>query len=293
MITAERIERAKQVPIEKYLLLAKGIKAERTLGNQLVYRSPLKDETNASFFVHVGRNVFNDFSTTDQRGDVIRLVCLLEGCSFQKAVELLESLDGQTVFSSLAAQKSSTSHEPLLEVLKLKPLENKALIEYLTIKRGIAFDVGKVYLKECYFTLNGKRQFALAFENDLKGLELRSVYCKLCTSPKAITTLKGIDNTAAIIFEGFMDFLSYVTLQGQKPNCDAIILNSTVNLPMALQKLKSCQYVWGYLDNDKTGQEATEKIQALGVMLFDCRSLFSPYKDVNEYLTHHPKKPVV
>lgn len=284
MIPNEVIQRLKTIPITAYLS-SMDIEPVKEQNGQFLYYSPFKDEHTPSFFVNPHKNVFKDFSTNDKGGDVITLVSRLKACDFAKAVQLLEAFDGITRSFSFSGPIKPYNEKSTLEVLKVKALENKALIAYLGDVRGIPFNVASKYVKECYFKVNDKNQFAVCFENDLKGLELRNAYVQLSTNPKAITTMKGRDNSTALIFEGFMDFLSYIVWQGKEPNCDVIVFNSISNIPTSISLLKTHQTVYGYLDNDGGGETGMKSLAMAGINVTDCRELYKPYEDVNDYLT--------
>jgi hypothetical protein len=74
-----------------------------------------------------------------------------------------------------------------------------------------------------------------SFANDWGGYELRNGYFQDGLSPKTITTLQN-GSDACCIFEGFMDYLSCLTLQHRRnPEVttnkrDYIILNSVANV---------------------------------------------------------------
>lgn len=283
MMAPERIENAKQVSMVSYLA-ALAIEPIKTVGHQLVYISPFKEEQTPSFFVNQERNVFKDFTTDEKGGDVITLVRRLQKCSFVQAVELLEVFNGNGNSFSFSGPKTHSFDSSKFNVQKIKNLENKALVGYLEDQRGIPFSIASCYVKECYFTLNGKKQFAVCFENDLHGWELRNKYVKLSTTPKAISTLKGESSQSVMVFEGFVNFLSYVVMEG-KPTYDVVVLNSvTANLTTALPQLKLYRTVYGYLDNDSAGNVGTQTLQNSGISLIDCRPIYGSFKDLNDAL---------
>ena len=77
-------------PIEA-VLADRGIHPIRTCGHQLLYLSPLREESNPSFYVHPTKGpggVFFDFGL-GEGGDVIRLVQLLERSTFKEAINYL------------------------------------------------------------------------------------------------------------------------------------------------------------------------------------------------------------
>ena len=94
------------------------------------------------------------------------------------------------------------------------PLSSPALLAYLQ-KRGINLELAKRECSEARYTHNGKRYFAIAFPNGSGGFEVRNPYFKGCIAPKEISHIRqaGKARTACYVFEGFMDYLSFLTLR--------------------------------------------------------------------------------
>lgn len=79
-----------------------------------------------------------------------------------------------------------------------------------------------------------------------------------------------------------MDYLSFLILHGE---CDAVVLNSIVNIPNALPILKEYSQISCHLDNDTAGRMATRQImEALGAKCTDASNEYGEYKDLNENL---------
>ena len=176
------------------------------------------------------------------------------------------------------------------ELKKIKDLENKALLEYIT-KRGIKSDIAMRYLKEVYYSSSSqdetKNYFALGFENDAGNYELRNAYFKGCIGSKDITTIKGTGNKELSIFEGFIDFLSALThFKIDNFKSDVIILNSVANKAKILDLLYSDLYnkIYLFLDNDKAGQETQREFYSINNKCVNCSNIYEPYKDFNEFL---------
>ena len=93
-------------------------------------------------------------------------------------------------------------------------------------------------------------------------------------------------NQSVCVLEGFMDFLSLLTLQNkQHPfKSDFLVLNSVNLVERSLDVLKSYQNVFTYLDRDKAGKQALEKYQAAGLSIVDVSRMYLGFKDLNEYL---------
>lgn len=276
------LEIIKNIPLVTYL---KSIGFEHTsqIRNRLFYHSPFRpSETTPSFAVRPKQNDFIDFAT-GKGGDIIKFVERYHTVDFKEAVSILQSFDGTTENDSFSFVCQPQAKQNF-ELKKVKPLENKALLQYLN-ERKIEISIAKTYLKEAYYNT---KEFALAFENDLGGFELRNKIKKFGTSPKTITSINGIDKTAIMVFEGFMDFLSYLTIKKILiPEYDTIVLNSTKNLHLSTKKLAQYSKIFCVLDNDDTGKDALSEIikHCPNSKVIDCSSRYSKHKDLNQFLT--------
>ena len=86
------------------------------------------------------------------------------------------------------------------------------------------------------------------------------------------------------VFEGFIDFLSALTL-GIITKNDVMVLNSVVNVNKAIPFLNDYSVVNCYLDNDNAGRTALTELTAIyGTTVIDRSSLYSGFNDLNEYL---------
>jgi hypothetical protein len=111
---------------------------------------------------------------------------------------------------------------------------------------------------------------------------------KGCIAPKDITTVKNNSNVC-LAFEGFWDFLSYLTIQKvEKTKHDVAILNSVANVQKAMDFLKTHQEIYTYLDNDEAGRKATELIKSNCVSINNRSERYAGFKDLNDYLCQKP-----
>ena len=166
------------------------------------------------------------------------------------------------------------------------PLRHPALVSYLS-SRGIAPAVASSYCREVHYAIGGRNYFAVGFRNDAGGWELRSERFKSCVSPKHITTIDN-HSDAVVAFEGFMDFLAYLSLKHpERLRIDAAVLNSVVNLPKAVPFLSRHPVIHTFFDNDEAGRKATADLIRLCPRseVIDQSSFYSGHKDVNDYLT--------
>lgn len=262
-----------------------GFEPQYQVRNRLFYHSPFRpNEKTPSFTVKPKENNFKDYGD-GKFGDIIQFVMYFKDVDFKEAVKELQGFDGSTVTDSFFLRCNS-DNEPVFQLKKVKRLENKALLQYLS-ERKINQTIAKIYLKEAYYNT---KSFALAFENDLGGYELRNKIWKGSTTPKTITTIKGESNKAVLLFEGFMDFLSYLTIiQNQTPKYDSIVLNSLINIEAAKDILVNYEVWHCVLDADPKGKEVLEnlKIDNPNQKIIDCSIRYSNLekgKDLNDYL---------
>lgn len=240
------------------------------------YLSPLHNENTASFKVNVDKNVWYDFGLGKGGGLATLVNLLYHPNNFQ---EYLHHLTGiRTPF--LATPQITREDTAVFCNVEVKSLNNSALLRYLG-KRGITQQVANLYCKEVHYQNRGKSYFAVGFPNRSGGYEIRNAYFKGCISPKDISVISK-DNKDCHVFEGFIDFLSYVVLHG---DCDAVVLNSVINVPKSIDYLNRFDSVYCHLDNDKAGHNATEQIKILcKVNVIDASDEYEGAKDLNEFL---------
>ena len=156
-------------------------------------------------------------------------------------------------------------------------------------------DIGRMFCKEVHYELHQRRYFALAFGNISGGYEVRNAYYKGCIKNKDISLvghLRGEIQSHVCVFEGFMDFLSYLTLKQAGDDtvcidtpCDYLVMNSVSNLKKALAHLQRYTHIHCYLDNDLAGQKTVETIAGMyDRHVSDESGRYAGYKDLNDYL---------
>ena len=238
------IQNIKQIAITDYLQ-QQGYAPARVQGIHYWYDSPLRNERTPSFKVNTERNQWYDFGS-GKHGDIIDLVCALHRCTISEAIRLLSGAK-QVAHQDFSFGGERKIYERKLEILSAQPLSNTYLLRYI-VERGIPLCIANRFCSEIRYNNTNRTYYAIGFSNDAGGWEIRSPYFKGCIAPKAITTIsKGTDILQ--IFEGFMDFLSWQTLN-LPSTCDTIVLNSLALLPRIQEKLKGYKQVESFLDND-------------------------------------------
>lgn len=211
--------------------------------------------------------------------------------------------------------------KPRIVVSKVNSIWYNSLVDYLN-RRCISLDTARLFCKQVHYTkLNqdgvpSKERVDIGFPNDHNGnsrkadkdggWELRmeseprtmpdgSTYqytSKICNAKEPSYLLDG-KNTINI-FEGFFDMLSAAEQKkriGKDPTSDDyIVLNSVALADKVIKKLESMDLsgkrVKLFLDNDKAGNDATQKIMnALQdkVEIKDWRHIMGDHKDLNEW----------
>ena len=151
--------------------------------------------------------------------------------------------------------------------------------------RSIPLDIAKPYCREIYYQLEDKQNFAVGFENRSGGYELRNPYFKGSTSPKDITHIENGAKSICVV-EGFIDFLSFLTLQKNVHpiRSDFLVLNSVGLADRSLNILVRYRSIFLYLDHDNAGRKTQEKYKSAGLKTVDASIIYKQYKDVNDYL---------
>lgn len=128
-----------------------------------------------------------------------------------------------------------------------------------------------------------KKYYAIGFENDAHGFELRNPFMKLSYPPKHMTHIAG-GNARCNVFEGFIDFLSAERL-GYNDGTDTVVLNSVANLNKAMRPLGDYALIQCWLDNDDAGRDAVKRLRReFGDRVMDKSALYPNHKDLNDYL---------
>lgn len=278
---------ANQISIKAYLA-NKGIHPVKDHGYYGMYHSPLREDNNASLKVDYNKNLWYDFGNNDG-GTMIDFVMRIHNCSLKEAMQELNRYNNTTVQQQSDSfsfhGNTSNNNNPAIAIQKVLPIIHKALIDYLS-ERKINIDIAKQHCSEIHYSVNNKPYFAIGFQHDSKGWILRSEPFKGCTSMD-IKTYRNNDKLkdTCLVFEGFMDYLSYLTLKNiHIPQADVIVLNSLSNLPKATNQLKDYKEVQTYLDNDEAGKKATQLIKQSCLTVIDQSTHYTKYKDLNEYL---------
>jgi hypothetical protein len=277
-----------------YLLEMLGHKATARKKNDMDYwyLSPLRDERTASFHIDRVRNEWYDFGLM-AGGNPVDFLLRYHGCSITGLLERMNvSFSPHQLYlfePELHEGRASAAHK--LVVKEVRPIYAYPLKNYLH-ERSVPIAIADVFCKEVLYEINGRSYYGIGFQNDAGGWEIRNKNFKQSSAPKDMTCL-GSSTGIAHVFEGFMDFLSYVTLHPyEDPRAvDFVILNGAGLFDRALPFLEQHDRVHLWLDRDVTGQAYTKYAMSLSSRFCDESGLYSRHKDLNDWLVHKGEGP--
>jgi hypothetical protein len=276
---------AKQISIVSFLQRV-GITPKRETAKFALYHAPYRTDRHPSMVVNKEKNRWADLAQ-NRNGDIIDLVKLMYNVNFNTAIEFI-------VMESPAFSNDNTvvpdEHDSITGV-KVAKLTNAKLYSYLATRK-IDLVVAMQYCVEVHYVHKSRRYFALGFENIKHAYETRNAYFKRCLGAKAISLIKQNDaNSICLVFEGFMDFLSYVTLSKISPekfpfsnDVDILVLNSVAMARTAIMDLHKYATVDCYLDNDDAGRQTVQMLMEVHNGARDKSHLYAGYKDLNDCL---------
>lgn len=287
------IQETKLIRIVDYLKRL-GYTPSTVRNSQYWYLSPFRDEKTPSFKVNDRENLWYDFGIAEG-GDLIELGKHLYRTHDLNAVlrelEKCSDIPSLHIRSPNIPQKSVATE---IIVEGIRPLTNPALLSYIK-SRDVDVPIAQCFCREIHYRQCKRHYFGICFENRSGGFEVRNAYFKGCVKNKDVTVVMYSQDerqSDICVFEGFMDFLAYLTLQGRNDTsvciqreADHIILNSVSNLKKCLEIIGLYEKIHCYLDNDLAGRKTTETIIGLyGEKSVDESERYDGYKDTNDYL---------
>jgi len=162
------------------------------------------------------------------------------------------------------------------------------LQDYLMKERYIDLAKAKPFLKCISYEVRGQHYQAIGFANQSGGYELRdSGSFKGTVAPKDITPIFTDKAGPVCVFEGFMDFLSFLSMKEEVTSA-CLVMNSVSNVAKAIRYLndRHLTNVRVFLDNDDAGRMATNDFIRAGFKVEDMSVHYGSFKDLNEYHAH-------
>jgi hypothetical protein len=265
----------------------------KSTGSYYYYYSPLpgRNEKNPSFLVRKADGRWNDRGINNDWDDVISLAMQMNGCDFKKAVNIL--MDNSEIVIEKNHEKNSTKEGPGVIIEDIKELHSNTLIRELK-RRRVNVDIASLYCKEGLIRFpKGKnperKSLFILFKNDLGGYECRNRFLKISNTPKYYTTIEG-DTQDRDFFEGFIDFLSFLTFYKIERNKNfTYVLNSLIYLPVLHDDMKKPGFNNMYLDWGHFAEESLIDLRENRIPFEDKRDLYLMYDDINDMLRNYAR----
>ena len=289
----EDLSLIKRYSIVEYLE-RKGIRPVRKTSTYVMYRSPLREETHPSFKVDTEKNLWIDYAE-GRGGSIIDLYMRLEDCTLSEAIYRLGQNASEYIVPSSSSPKRETSISPkqtentmasgTRRLISISDTLPPHLQEYLTKERCIDLEKATPFLKCISYEVRGRRYEAIGFANSSGGYELRDNHLfKGTVAPKDITPIFENKTQPVCLFEGFMDFLSFLSMKGEVTN-QCLVMNSVSNVARSIHYLneRNITSVRAFLDNDDAGRKAVQEFVNAGFKVEDMSVHYRNNKDLNEY----------
>ena len=289
----EDLSLIKRYSIVEYLE-RKGIRPVRKTSTYVMYRSPLREETHPSFKVDTEKNLWVDYAE-GRGGSIIDLCIRLEGCTLSEAICRL----GQNALEHTAYCSCSSKRETSISPNQRKDITASGtrrltsisdtlpphLQEYLKKERCIDLEKATPFLKCISYEVRERRYEAIGFANSSGGYELRDNHLfKGTIAPKDITPIFEDKAQPVCLFEGFMDFLSFLSMKEEVTN-QCLVMNSVSNVVRSIHYLnkRNITSVRAFLDNDDAGRKAVQEFVNTGFKVEDMAVYYRDFKDLNEF----------
>ena len=285
----EDLSRIKRYPIVEYLE-RKGVKPVRRTAAYALYCSPLREETHPSFKVDTEKNLWIDYGE-GRGGSIIDLCMRMEGCTLSEAIRRLgQNAPVNDTYSFLNDFVPNNS-QPMMAINGARRLIGISdtlppyFQEYLMKERCIDLEKATPFLKCISYEVRGRHYQAIGFANLSGGYELRDDKTfKGTIAPKDITPIFTDRAEPVCIFEGFMDFLSFLSMKEEITN-HCLVMNSVSNVARTIRYLndRHLTHIRAFLDNDEAGRRTVQDFIKAGFHVEDMNIHYKDFKDLNDF----------
>ena len=285
----EDLSLIKRYPIVEYLE-RKGIKPVRKTPTYVMYHSPLREETHPSFKVDTEKNLWIDYGE-GRGGSIIDLCMRMEGCTLSEAIHRLGQNASDNGTSSFLNDFVPNNSQPVMAVngarrlIEISDTLPPHLQDYLTKERCINLEKAMPFLKCISYEVRSRLYQAIGFANLSGGYELRDDKTfKGTIAPKDITPIFTDRTEPVCIFEGFMDFLSFLSMKEEITN-HCLVMNSVSNVARTIRYLndRHLTHIRTFLDNDEAGRRTVQDFIKAGFHIEDMNIHYKDFKDLNDF----------
>lgn len=250
------------------------------------YLNPFSKENQASFKLNKNHNIWFLHSEGIGGNNTDFMKKLLNASVSEVLVWAKEQN-----FSSFQQQTQILQPKTNYKINEILNIQNPNLKTYLQ-ERGLTSKIYD-YIKEIRFTIGDKNLYAIGFENQSGGFELRNSFYKGSLLKKDISiinlnnqnslNIKNEKTKSIAVFEGFIDALSFIEMQKSFTG-DVLVMNSIALLNKTKEHLKNCSDINLFLDNDNAGIKCKNEILKVFPEAKDYSEMYSNFKDLNEFL---------
>lgn len=293
------VDDLREIPISDFLARL-GHHPVRKSGKELFYHSMLRetkqDTPSLTVWDEGGKWIDRGGpnSTGIHGGSIVQLgLAYWPQLSFVEVLnKIKETCDMQvSMIPAYKPVKSASEQEQngyTFELVRTGPIgRNFVLTKYLE-ERGI-LDVAHGHLQEIYYrnrldNENKNTFYAIGWKNDQDNWEFTNAKgFKSSIGKKGISVIPG-NQEHAVLFEGYMDYLSWLKVNRPDSAPTAIVLNSIVQLKNAIERVKGIPTVDVYFDNDDPGRNCTQRLIEAVPQAKDRSGVYGAYKDYNDML---------
>ncbi|MCL2924725.1 MAG: toprim domain-containing protein [Trichodesmium sp. MAG_R04] len=281
-----------------------------------IFHCPLRNDKNASIYINGTKNVWYDNGGISDGGGIIQFINYLNRNDLTDTSKALKLLDNiypelkkvqknikQTLSSSktnsrdnispLAEGYNKKEKKNTFEVVQVKNLFLYPLKNYLKDNRKINLDIAKNYVKEIHYKhlKTNYTFYGIGFKSGSTWAIRRNGFKGFIGQGADISV---IDNKSShlLIFEGFIDFLSYLTIKNiKKTSYNILVLNSTNFINQAIKYVQNSTTITTidyFKDNDLAGENSLKQLEISlkNIKISDKSSNYKEYKDLNNYLVN-------
>lgn len=251
------------------------------------FLNPFATENRASFKLDKKQNIWY-LHSEGIGGNNVDFMQKYLNASVKKVLEWAEKQNFSCFQQQNIIQKQNSLNQNY-QITEIKELQNENLKKYLQ-QRGLMSNVYPL-VKEVYFTIGEKNLYAIGFENRSGGWEVRNSFYKGSLLKKDISVINLNNQTGnknVVVFEGFMDALSFVEMKSFY-NGDILVMNSISLLNKTKEYLKQYSEIHLFLDNDRAGENCKNSILKSFPKAIDRSEIYFPHKDLNDYLLSQNK----
>ncbi|GGH25169.1 DNA primase [Sphingobacterium alkalisoli] len=271
---------AREIDLVDYLSKL-GIVPVKVRGHNFWYHSPFRSEKTPSFKVNRKLNRWYDFGE-GTGGTIIDFATRFKDCTIGEFLRSIRDNDFSFPVPACPQPIKEQYTTDRITLISDHTLSSDSLIHYLK-KRRIPIAIADNYCREVRYSIASRTYYAIGFQNRAGGWELRNAYFKGSSSPKDFTILYP-HRSCLCVFEGFIDFLSFITLVPEAENTYSfLVLNSLSFFEKARPIMEAYIEVWLFLDNDTAGQNCSRYATSLSAVYNDQSSLYQNHKDLNDW----------